>query len=472
MRTKADLRPAGCSRATLAVLLAMTFFGGGCEVDSFVDPSVLGRWERTPVVLPILDQLDVIDEPKSTVAGMSGVQPSDLIPVVHEYVIGPGDLVIVSVFELIAPNTEWAQARRVDALGMIRLPVLGPLKIEGLSPSQLEEKIVQILDQRGVLKQATVSVTIQESRQNTFSVIGEPRLSGTAIGTYAIPKSDFRLLDAMAMARGATGGIKKLYVIRQVPVAETGVEVIQTPGTATEQPPASPKDPAALIEQLLKSPPDQQEKPQPKPEPSPGKSALDQSLEGPSQPPTQWVNVDGKWVRIEKSPAVSQGQEELIVTQRIIEVPYDKLLEGDMRYNIVVREGDVIRVPPPVIGNVYIGGAISRPGTYSLPGDKDLTLKQLVFAAGNVSPLAIPERVDLIRRVGDDQEAIVRLNLRAIFNGEQPDFYLKPNDTVNVGTSFAATPLAIVRNGLRMTYGFGFLFDRNFGFDVFGPTTR
>ena len=34
----------------------------GCEVDSFLDPSVVGRWERTPVVLPILDRLDVIEE--------------------------------------------------------------------------------------------------------------------------------------------------------------------------------------------------------------------------------------------------------------------------------------------------------------------------------------------------------------------------------------------------------------------------
>ena len=37
-----------------------------------------------------------------------------------------------------------------------------------------------------------------------------------------------------------------------------------------------------------------------------------------------------------------------------------------------------------------------------------------------------------------------------------------------IGTTFWATPLAVVRNGLRATYGFGFLLDRNFGNDVFG----
>jgi len=134
----------------------------------------------------------------------------------------------------------------------------------------------------------------------------------------------------------------------------------------------------------------------------------------------------------------------------------------------VVRPGDVIRVPAPVIGNVYIGGAIQRPGTYALPGDKDLTLKQLVFAAGNLAPTAIPERVDLIRRVGDDQEATIRINLRDIFHGVEPDFYLKPNDTINIGTNWLASPLAVIRNGFRMTYGFGFIIDRNFDDKVFG----
>ena len=38
----------------------------------------------------------------------------------------------------------------------------------------------------------------------------------------------------------------------------------------------------------------------------------------------------------------------------------------------------------------------------------------------------------------------------------------------------ASVSLAVVRGGLRATYGFGFLLDRNFGNDVFGapPTNR
>ncbi|MEY2715987.1 MAG: hypothetical protein RIT24_2330, partial [Planctomycetota bacterium] len=61
-----------------------------------------------------------------------------------------------------------------------------------------------------------------------------------------------------------------------------------------------------------------------------------------------------------------------------------------------------------------------------------------------------------------------RIDLAAIRNRSEPDVYMQANDHVIIGTNFIATPLAVIRNGFRMTYGFGFLLDRNFGTDVFG----
>ena len=118
---------------------------------------------------------------------------------------------------------------------------------------------------------------------------------------------------------------------------------------------------------------------------------------------------------------------------------------------------------------VYIDGEIGRPGVYQLPVSGKLTLSRLVAAAGGFGPIAIPERVDLTRVVGDSHEATIRVNLSAIRNRTEPDIYMQPDDHVNIGTNFWAQPLAVVRNGFRATYGFGFLLDRNFGNDVFGP---
>ena len=123
----------------------------------------------------------------------------------------------------------------------------------------------------------------------------------------------------------------------------------------------------------------------------------------------------------------------------------------------------------PEIGVVYVDGEVSRPGVYQLPIAGKLTLSRLVAAAGGLNPIAIPERVDLVRKIAPDRESALRVNLAAIRNRAEPDIYMRKDDHVIIGTNFWASPLAVVRNGFRMTYGFGFLLDRNFGNDVFGP---
>jgi polysaccharide export outer membrane protein len=156
------------------------------------------------------------------------------------------------------------------------------------------------------------------------------------------------------------------------------------------------------------------------------------------------------------------------VVQRVIEVPTGPLLAGQADVNVVLRPSDVVRIPPSKSGLVYISGQVNRPGPYNLPGDGRLTLLRALTSAGGLGALAIPERVDLTRVVGKDRQATIRLNLRAIAEQTQPDIYLKPDDMINVGTNFFAYPIAIIRSGFRMSYGFGFILDRNFAGDIWG----
>ena len=153
----------------------------------------------------------------------------------------------------------------------------------------------------------------------------------------------------------------------------------------------------------------------------------------------------------------------------VIEIDYNSLVRGDANLNVVIRPGDMIFCDQGDVGVVYIDGLIARPGVYNLPTSGKLTLSRLVAAAGGLGELAIPQRVDLVRRLGEDKEACIRVNLAAIRNRAEPDIFMKPDDHVNIGTNFWATPLAVIRNGFRMTYGFGFLVDRNWGNDIFGP---
>lgn len=195
----------------------------------------------------------------------------------------------------------------------------------------------------------------------------------------------------------------------------------------------------------------------------------------------QWVFLNGEWVQVVASklgadglpegedPLQAAGPAANLVTQRVIEVPVKPLLQGVAQYNIVLRPGDVVSITGPDTGIVYaMGPGISRPGTYNMPPAGQFTFIRLVASAGGLSAIGIPERTDITRMVGQNRQATIRVDARAIFEGTAPDIILKPDDVVNFGTNFFATPLAIIRNGFRMSYGFGFLIDRNFGNDIFG----
>jgi polysaccharide biosynthesis/export protein len=184
----------------------------------------------------------------------------------------------------------------------------------------------------------------------------------------------------------------------------------------------------------------------------------------------------GRWMRggapgvVPSAAAQQTPAAKSMYTTRIIEVDYQALIRGDQDLNIVIRPGDQIYVEPPETGFVYIDGEVNRPGVYEIQNSNGrLTLSRFVSAAGGLAPTAIPNRVDLVRVVGKDREATIRVDLAAIRNRSEPDIYMRPDDHVIIGTNLIATPLAVIRNGFRMTYGFGFLLDRNFGNDVFGP---
>jgi len=198
----------------------------------------------------------------------------------------------------------------------------------------------------------------------------------------------------------------------------------------------------------------------------------------------EWVFQDGKWVPMQVgAPTVAKpmiriepreeavgvveepptgGMEWVSGTQtRLLKIPADKLMSGDQRYNIVIKPGDSIYVPVDVIGEFCIMGNVNRQGYIPITG-RPMTLKMAVAAAGGLGPLAMPKRCEVVRRIGRKKEEIVMVDLDKIASGEKPDFFIKPNDLINVGTDATARWRAVLRNAFRATYGFGFVYDRNF----------
>lgn len=466
----------------LSVLVA-----SGCGVDSFMDPSVIGRWEKTPASVPILDRIATIEGPEDTLVEFDDVRAEDLIPMVEEYTIGSGDLLDIMIWDLPVKDQTLQIQRVVDARGYIDLPQVGEVHVAGRTPDGAREAMAEVVTP--LVGDPLITVIVANQRQHTFHAVGAVR----GPGMYLIPAADYRLIEALSAAGWFGETAEWIYVIRQVPLS-SDLSGIPRPEMAGPQGPSQGEQEEPSAEDLLDII-DELSEPE-KPGSAPGvlsaatgnASLAFRQPGGTGQPPidllenqrdsqnqsdadTSWVYVDGRWVRVKGAAAAStQNGSDIsqLVTQRVIRIKVAPLLAGDMTFNIVIRPGDVLRVPSPTVGLVYMGGEVGRPGPFNLPGAGRLTLMRAILAAGGLGPVAVPERVDLVRITGENRQAMIRLNARAIFEGTQPDVYLNPDDIINVGTEFWATPLAVFRGGMRASYGFGFLLDRNFGSDIFG----
>jgi polysaccharide export outer membrane protein len=155
---------------------------------------------------------------------------------------------------------------------------------------------------------------------------------------------------------------------------------------------------------------------------------------------------------------VVQGSGQL---RRIIRFDVEALQAGDPTQNVVLRDGDIVTIPSPPVGDFYMAGEVARPGVYSLTGRK-ITLLQAVAAAGGLTAVAVPWRTELVRRISETEEEIIYVDLGKVSRGESPDFYIQPEDQIRVGTDQGAVYNAVLRNAFRATYGLGFVYDMNY----------
>lgn len=504
--------------AVLAAASGLAVLSGCAEMDSFIDPSVVGRWERTPTSVPILDRLSAIED-SSSEYGFSEPTVDDLVPEPAEYRVGPGDAVSVILYDDIDNRgIPSSYDRVVDIRGQIELPQLGVMIVGGRTIEQAKQVIAAALSK--FVNEPLVSFQVIQQRQQVYYVTGFI----DAPGPYFISKPDQRLLEVVASAGRWLENVNYIYVIRQIPLTDAvrgivhprpGDERSTPPSGAASDPAPTPATPPPenvidIIDDLTK-PKDAPKEPAPAEKPAdavPPKSAISPAVLGrptgerrpqpPQTPPasdappvvdlvdtvkeqagqppaeaSSWVFLNGQWVQVRRADGAAAGSKpagnaaDQLLAQRVVRIPTTPLLAGDPRYNIVIRPGDIVRFPAPVQGLVYVAGQVQRPGPYNIPEVGKLTLLRAIDAAGGLTPIGVAERVDLTRMVGDNRQATIRLDLRAIAEGTQPDITMKRDDRINIGTNFWSYPLAIFRNGLRMTYGFGFVVDKNFSDNIF-----
>lgn len=143
----------------------------------------------------------------------SAAQQGQLIPAVvglppvpsvqQSYRIGPNDVIRIQVFQVEELNSE----ERVSETGQIVMPLIGTLKVAGMTPQEAGAHIAAIL-RKDYIQNPQVDVYVKEAVSQQITVMG----SVVKPGVFPI-SGQTTLLQAIALAQGVTPLAKESEVI-------------------------------------------------------------------------------------------------------------------------------------------------------------------------------------------------------------------------------------------------------------------
>lgn len=122
-----------------------------------------------------------------------------------EYRLGAGDVVRVSVFQ----SPELTLETRITEAGLVSLPLLGSVRLGGLSVTAAEKLIADGLRTGNFVRNPQVTLVVMQVRGNQASVLGQVNRPGR----YPIEVADMRLTDLLAMAGGTAASGSDVVIL-------------------------------------------------------------------------------------------------------------------------------------------------------------------------------------------------------------------------------------------------------------------
>lgn len=137
--------------------------------------------------------------------GGAFAQPTTAAASAAEYRLGSGDVVRINVFQ----NPDLTLESRITETGVISYPLLGTVRIGGLTVTAAEKLLADGLRNGNFVKQPQVTLLVLQVRGNQASVLGQVNRPGR----YPIEVADMRLSDLLASAGGTAAGGADLVVV-------------------------------------------------------------------------------------------------------------------------------------------------------------------------------------------------------------------------------------------------------------------
>ena len=301
-----------------------------CGCATYVDlPAGTVKKIEGPAASPVVERQEV---------SVPAVAPEP--PPSADYTIGSNDVLFINIngrpeFLVTGTNTNSKiQGSRVDGNGNIQIPMVGAVKVSGLTLSQVQESIREKL--RTYLKDPWVVVEVAEYRSHPIYLLGQFR----AAGTYYMDRP-LNLLQGIAMGNGfdASADLRGARLNRNNRIMPVDVYDLLLNGSNSQNVWLKPGDTIFIPDNR-----NQQvfvfgavKKPGPVPMLQGGLN-LAQAI---GSAELRDAGYDFRHVRIIRSLSTTRG--ELLV------VDFDKILRGDA-LPLPLMAGDIIYVPRSHIG--------------------------------------------------------------------------------------------------------------------------
>jgi len=328
----------------------------------------------------------------------------------HEYTIGSGDLLSISVFDV----PELTREVRVNQSGTISIPLVpARLHVAGLTEIQAEQKIADVLEANGLVSHPEVGVSVKEHRSRPITIVG-------AVQRPMVYEADHgvTLLEVLAEAGGIAADAGDTIIVTRpravvfIPIANPEPIKETAPGAAASSTSSEPPDPTAP-------------------------ASSDKGKGGNAEPPAFPTATELAQAQAATAQTASKPESDAVpsVPSNVITINLNQLLEsGDMQNNIPLQAGDVVTVPHA--GIVYVLGAVARPGGFVLSNDRtELTTLKILSLAGGLNKTAKLDHAVIIRKDNQGKQTQTGVDLKKIIARRSEDLQMRASDILYVPDS-------------------------------------
>jgi polysaccharide export outer membrane protein len=356
-------------------------------------------------------------------------------PQLGSYVLGPGDVIGVSVAE----NDELARTVTIGPDGRVTLPLVGVVTAGGLTVEQLHSRLTQLY--RQFIKGPQVALVIVQFRRIRVTVLGQVR----GPGPRELPASA-TVLDAIAVAGGPADGAAatQAYLIRdQRQIITLNVQEILDGGGTTN---LVLQDGDVIVV----------------PAGAPIYVLGEVSRPGAYPIKGQTTLLDALLLAGGLTERASIPEARILRNRtEVVAVNLDGLLiRAEVEHNIALQPGDILFVPEDALreARVYVLGEVRSPGPQSVRATR--TALQAVTAAGGPTARAALKNTYIVRRTAagaqpQGQGTVLQVDLEALVRrGDvSKDVALRAGDVLYVPASRLSVAASFLQGILEVLTG-------------------